>query len=79
MGNENTEQLEVNVSAPGVELDDEMRADLARYFEGKSPDYINGYIEGVRDNSEALIADALVSVQATLPIAQYLAEITSGE
>lgn len=74
------EQLEVNISAAKTELTDEMRADLAQYFADASPDYIRGYLQGVRDNSEAMIGEAFLSVQATIPMQEYLKEITaSGE
>lgn len=60
-------------------LDDQGRKELDVILEGKSPDYIQGFIDGVRETSEDAVrymADALIGLKA---LEQYLAEITSGE
>lgn len=61
----------------GISTEDKaaMRASIAEGFAGKSADYIDGYVAGVRDHAETMQQELLTSLLASLPVAVYAQEL----
>lgn len=54
--------------------DPEVQAALKGEFGDKSPDYVQGFIDGITQATQALVDDAMVSLMATIPLRAYLEE-----